>query len=94
VEQDLVRRRAPRLSGWLMAARAARKVAISTLGGAILVVGVVLLPLPGPGMLVVFLGLAILSTEYSWPKRLAHYLRRRAAQFAERRRERRRAKRG
>ncbi len=88
--QGTVRRRAPRLSGWLVAARAARKVAISTIGIAVLVAGVVLLPLPGPGMLVVFLGLAILSTEYSWPKRLAHHIRRRASELAERRRNRRR----
>lgn len=90
MEQDIARRRAPRLSGWLVAGRAARKVAISTVGTTILVAGVVLLPLPGPGMLVVFLGLAILSTEYSWPTRLAHHMRRPVADFAERRRDKRR----
>lgn len=83
-------RRALRLPGWLVAARAARKFAVSTVGIAVLVAGVVLLPLPGPGMLVVFLGLAILSTEYSWPTRLTQHMRRRAAELAHRRRDRRR----
>lgn len=90
MEQGTARRGTPRLSRRIVAARAARKVAITTLGVAVGVVGVVLLPLPGPGMLVILLALALLSTEYRWPKRLAAGLRRRAAQLQERRRAKRR----
>lgn len=39
-------------------------------GIATIVVGVVLLPLPGPGSLVIFAGIGILSTEFIWAKQL------------------------
>lgn len=32
-----------------------------------------MIPYPGPGWLVVFMGLAILSQEYPWAKRALHY---------------------
>jgi uncharacterized protein (TIGR02611 family) len=32
-----------------------------------------LVPLPGPGWLIVFAGLAILATEYVWAQRLLNY---------------------
>jgi uncharacterized protein (TIGR02611 family) len=32
--------------------------------------GILLLPLPGPGWLVIFAGLGILGTEYAWARRL------------------------
>jgi uncharacterized protein (TIGR02611 family) len=65
---------------------------VSTIGAAITVVGIVLLPLPGPGMLVVGLGLGILSTEYRWPGRLSRRLRREAAVWTGRARDRRAAR--
>lgn len=34
-----------------------------------LVVGVIAIPYPGPGWLIVFTGLAILATEFDWAKR-------------------------
>jgi uncharacterized protein (TIGR02611 family) len=41
-----------------------RKVGIASLGGAVLVVGLILVPLPGPGFLVCLLGLMILALEF------------------------------
>lgn len=76
------------------AGRAARKVAISTLGSVVLALGVAMLVLPGPGLLVVIAGLGILSTEYHWPRRLRQRLRDRARELGARARERRRARRG
>jgi uncharacterized protein (TIGR02611 family) len=64
-----------RPSARLRALRAGRKVAVSSVGATVVVLGIILLPLPGPGMLVVGLGLGILSTEYHWPARLAHRIR-------------------
>ena len=46
--------------------RYARKIAIGVVGGAVTLVGLALLILPGPGILVIMLGLAILSLEFSW----------------------------
>jgi uncharacterized protein (TIGR02611 family) len=44
--------------------RLAYKVGIGVVGVAVVIAGVILIPLPGPGWLVVFLGLAILGTEF------------------------------
>lgn len=53
----------------------AYRVAVTVIGFAIILVGLLLLALPGPGWLVVFLGLAVLSTEYEWSRRLLAYAR-------------------
>ena len=42
----------------------------TTIGGVILLAGVAMLALPGPGWAVIFLGLAVLATEYAWANRL------------------------
>ncbi len=42
-------------------------------GGAILLAGIIMIPYPGPGWLVVFAGLGILSTEFDWAKRVLDY---------------------
>ena len=55
--------------------------AYRVLGGVIAVGGLLLVPLPGPGWLVVFLGLAILGTEFAWAKRLAALTKRQLARF-------------
>ncbi|MFF2271070.1 TIGR02611 family protein [Agromyces sp. NPDC058136] len=57
------------------------RVLVAVLGGAIAVGGLLLVPLPGPGWLVVFLGLAILGTEFAWAKRLAAFIKRLLARF-------------
>lgn len=53
----------------------AYRVAVAVLGFAIIVTGLALIPLPGPGWLIVFAGLALLSTEFAWAERLLHYAR-------------------
>ncbi len=57
------------------------RVLVGVLGGIIAVGGLLLVPLPGPGWLIVFLGLAILGTEFSWAKRLAAFTKRQLARF-------------
>jgi len=46
------------------------KTFIAVLGAAVVVVGLLLIPLPGPGWAVVFLGLAVWATEFVWAQRL------------------------
>ena len=46
------------------------RIAITVLGVSIVLVGIVLLPLPGPGWLIIFAGLGVLATEYVWAHRL------------------------
>ncbi|HEX4430973.1 MAG TPA: PGPGW domain-containing protein [Frankiaceae bacterium] len=64
-------------------ARAARRVVVTVLGAAVLGLGVVLLALPGPGVLVIALGFLILSTEYDWARRRFESARRTAADLAD-----------
>ena len=47
-----------------------RRVVIGAVGGIVLVVGVIAIPYPGPGWLIVFAGLAILATEFTWAQRI------------------------
>jgi uncharacterized protein (TIGR02611 family) len=48
--------------------RLGKRVAIAFAGGVVMLAGVVLLPLPGPGSVVIVLGLAILSLEFERPR--------------------------
>jgi len=43
---------------------------IGLLGTGVVIIGAVLLPLPGPGWLIIFAGLGILATEFAWAQRL------------------------
>lgn len=52
-----------------------RKIVVSLVGSSLLIVGVILVPLPGPGFLVIFLALLLLSTEFEWTKRYVDQLR-------------------
>lgn len=47
-------------------ARSSKRIAISVVGGAFVLLGLAMLVLPGPGILVVVIGFAILGTEYAW----------------------------
>ena len=42
------------------------RLSVAALGFAVLAVGIVLLVTPGPGLLVIIAGLAILAHEFSW----------------------------
>jgi uncharacterized protein (TIGR02611 family) len=62
--------------------RGGKRFVVAVVGFTVIAIGVVLLPLPGPGWAVIFGGLAILATEYVWARRLRDraraYLRRTA----------------
>ena len=46
------------------------RVTVGLVGGLIVLVGLTLVPLPGPGWLIVFIGLAMLASEFAWAQRL------------------------
>jgi uncharacterized protein (TIGR02611 family) len=46
------------------------RAAVVLAGFVILLVGLALIPLPGPGLLVVAVGLAVLALEFAWAERL------------------------
>ena len=47
-------------------ARSSKRIAVTIVGGVLIAAGLVMLVLPGPGILVVALGFAVLGTEYAW----------------------------
>jgi hypothetical protein len=46
-----------------------KKFFVALIGGTVLLVGIALLVLPGPGLPIVAAGLAILATEFLWARR-------------------------
>lgn len=48
----------------------AKRVIVIVIGFTVLVLGITLIVLPGPAILVIPLGLAILATEFVWARRL------------------------
>ncbi len=55
--------------------RVALKLTVAILGGLIVALGIVLIPLPGPGWAIGILGLAIWAIEFHWARRLLHFTR-------------------
>ncbi|HEX6682632.1 MAG TPA: TIGR02611 family protein [Candidatus Limnocylindrales bacterium] len=51
------------------------KVLVAVLGGLVVAVGFVLIPLPGPGWLIVLLGLTIWGIEFVWARHLLGFTR-------------------
>ena len=46
-----------------------KKTAVLVVGVTVVIIGVALLVLPGPGLLTIALGLLILSSEFTWAER-------------------------
>lgn len=47
-----------------------RRLIVLVIGGTVLLVGIIMLVVPGPGLIVIPLGLAILAIEFAWAGRL------------------------
>jgi uncharacterized protein (TIGR02611 family) len=51
------------------------QILVGLVGAVVVGIGVMLIPLPGPGWLIVLAGLAILATEFIWAERLLAFTR-------------------
>lgn len=49
------------------------RIAVGVVGTLVLVVGIIAIPYPGPGWLIVFAGLGILGSEFTWAYRLLRF---------------------
>ena len=49
------------------------RIVVGVVGLAVLGLGILAIPYPGPGWAIVFLGLGILATEFEWAHRLLRY---------------------
>jgi uncharacterized protein (TIGR02611 family) len=50
--------------------RSSKRIAVLVVGLVLVVGGLAMLVLPGPGIVVVILGLAVLATEFVWAERM------------------------
>ena len=66
---------------WL---RFLRKLCVAVIGGTIVALGVALIVLPGPAVLVIPAGVAVLATEFVWAERLLIRIRRLADRILQR----------
>ena len=62
----------------LLISRNLKRMAVTVVGVLVVLVGIVLIPLPGPGWAIIFGGLAILATEYVWAQRVLAFAKRKA----------------
>lgn len=60
--------------------RAAKRLVISVVGFTVLSIGIAMLVLPGPAMVVIPLGLAILGAEFAWARRFLRTIREKGTQ--------------
>ncbi len=56
--------------------RVALKIFVGILGAVVVTVGIALIPLPGPGWLLVIAGLGVWAVEFHWARRLLAFTRR------------------
>lgn len=61
-----------------LAYKTARKIVVGVVGTTIVLLGVVLIFTPGPAIIVIPAGLAVLSLEFAWARRWLRKLRRSA----------------
>ena len=58
------------LPGMEKTIRRIKRMVIAVVGFTVLLIGIAMIVLPGPAILVIPLGLAILATEFLWARRL------------------------
>ncbi|MEJ3405880.1 TIGR02611 family protein [Rathayibacter sp. YIM 133350] len=82
--QRPVRRMLRRAHRWIHShprLRTAYRAGVAVVGVVVALAGLVLVPLPGPGWLIVFIGLAILGTEFAWARRQSAFIKRQLSRF-------------
>lgn len=75
-----------RLRHWLrhhVTYRWARRVVVGVIGGTVLLAGFALIVLPGPAVIVIPLGLAILGLEFAWARMWLRRVRNKAQQLSD-----------
>jgi uncharacterized protein (TIGR02611 family) len=60
--------------------RNGKRIGVTIAGAVLLLAGLVMMVTPGPGLLLIVAGLAVLSTEYVWAQRMLNAAKRKAQQ--------------
>jgi uncharacterized protein (TIGR02611 family) len=50
-----------------------KRIGVTIVGGVLVLAGLVFLVLPGPGLVLILAGLAVLATEYVWAQTVLNY---------------------
>ena len=58
------------MKNWLNNSNLIKRLAILIIGTTVLVIGMILLFIPGPGIPTIFFGIIILAIEFVWARRL------------------------
>jgi uncharacterized protein (TIGR02611 family) len=88
-DKGILKRAARSLSGlkaWVFrrpGGRVAWRVCVAIAGLVVVIFGIVLLVIPGPGWVVIFLGLSIWATEFSWARSLLTFARRQVGKWTD-----------
>lgn len=69
--------------------KVAKRIVIAVVGTTVLLLGVIMIVAPGPALIVIPIGLAILSIEFAWAKRWLSQLRQTISRHTQRGRRRR-----
>ena len=69
------------------AARIAKRIVVSVLGFSVIIIGLVMIVTPGPAIVVIPAGLAILAVEFAWARRWLRRLKAYLRLFKNHRRE-------
>jgi uncharacterized protein (TIGR02611 family) len=64
------------VAGWVI--NSGKRIAVTVIGFGLVALGLFLLVFPGPGLLVIIAGLAVLATQYAWARRALDETKRRA----------------
>ncbi|TYP84941.1 TIGR02611 family protein [Blastococcus xanthinilyticus] len=59
------------------------RIGVGVVGGLIVALGLVTIPLPGPGWFTVIAGLFVLATEFTWAERLLEFTRRHVSRWTD-----------
>jgi tellurite resistance protein TerC len=62
--------------------RWAKRIVIAIVGGTVVLIGIAMIVLPGPAVVVIPMGLAILGLEFAWAKRWLEAIKVRGTLFA------------
>ncbi|NBE51499.1 TIGR02611 family protein [Streptomyces boluensis] len=60
------------------------QVGVFVVGLAVVIAGIIMLPLPGPGWVVIFCGMAIWATEFVWAQLVLRWTKRKVKEAAQR----------
>ena len=67
---------------WVETLRQARRLIVAVIGFTVVLLGIVMIVTPGPGWLVILLGLSILSAEFVWARRWLRRIKRTGSDLA------------